>query len=91
MLVGAYTQSYGSKDLDASVLLMESYGCVEASDERFKSTVRAIGRDLSNEGLLYRYKNEDDFGLPSSSFTVCTFWYVNGCVCDGICKPLTLS
>ena len=75
--VGAYTQSYGSKDLDASVLLMESYGCVNASDERYKKTVRAIGKDLSNDGLLYRYKNEDDFGLPSSSFTVCTFWYVN--------------
>ncbi len=75
--VGAYTQSYGSKHLDASVLLMESYGCVDASDERYKKTVKAIGRDLSNDGLLYRYKNEDDFGLPSSSFTVCTFWYVN--------------
>ncbi|MBT9188416.1 MULTISPECIES: glycoside hydrolase family 15 protein [Zobellia] len=75
--VGAYTQSYGSKHLDASVLLMESYGCVDASDERYKKTVKAIGKDLSNDGLLYRYKNEDDFGLPSSSFTVCTFWYVN--------------
>jgi GH15 family glucan-1,4-alpha-glucosidase len=30
-----------------------------------------------HEGLLYRYKNEDDFGLPSSSFTVCTFWFIN--------------
>ena len=75
--VGAYTQSYGSKDLDASVLLMESYGCVSAKDERYISTVKAIGRELSNDGLLYRYKNEDDFGLPSSSFTVCTFWYIN--------------
>ncbi|WP_276167232.1 glycoside hydrolase family 15 protein [Zobellia alginiliquefaciens] len=75
--VGAYTQSYGSKHLDASVLLMESYGCVDASDERYKKTVKAIGKELSNDGLLYRYKNEDDFGLPSSSFTVCTFWYVN--------------
>jgi GH15 family glucan-1,4-alpha-glucosidase len=27
--------------------------------------------------LLYRYKNVDDFGLPSSSFTICTFWYIN--------------
>ncbi|MGO4919048.1 glycoside hydrolase family 15 protein [Maribacter spongiicola] len=75
--VGAYTQSYGSKELDASVLLMESYGCVNAKDERYISTVNAIGRELNNDGLLYRYKNEDDFGLPSSSFTVCTFWYIN--------------
>lgn len=75
--VQAYTQSYGSKHLDASVLLMESYGCVSAKDERYISTVKAIGKELSNDGLLYRYKNEDDFGLPSSSFTVCTFWYIN--------------
>ncbi|MGJ8714189.1 MAG: glycoside hydrolase family 15 protein [Maribacter stanieri] len=75
--VGAYTQSYGSKELDASVLLMESYGCVDAKDERYIKTVNAIGTELSNDGLLYRYKNEDDFGLPSSSFTVCTFWYIN--------------
>ena len=75
--VGAYTQSYGSKEMDASVLLMESYGCVDAKDERYIKTVNAIGRELNNDGLLYRYKNEDDFGLPSSSFTVCTFWYIN--------------
>ncbi|MBT8320965.1 MAG: glycoside hydrolase family 15 protein, partial [Eudoraea sp.] len=31
----------------------------------------------SHDGLLYRYKNEDDFGLPSSSFTICTFWFIN--------------
>ena len=75
--LGAYTQSYGSKHLDASVLLMEAYGCVDAKDERYVKTVHAIEKELCNEGLLYRYKNEDDFGLPSSSFTVCTFWFVN--------------
>lgn len=73
----AFTQSYGSKDLDASVLLMESYGFIDAKDPKYISTVKAIGKDLTNDGLLYRYKNEDDFGLPSSSFTICTFWYIN--------------
>lgn len=75
--VQAFTQSYGSKDLDASVLLMEPYGFVEGKDPRYVSTVKAIGRELNNDGLLYRYKNKDDFGLPSSSFTICTFWYIN--------------
>ncbi len=75
--IGAFTQSYGSKHLDAAVLLMEAYGCISAKDERFISTVRAIEKGLSNDGLLYRYKNEDDFGLPSSSFTICTFWFIN--------------
>jgi len=73
----AFTQSYGSSYLDASVLLMESYGFIDAKDPKFIGTVKGIERELSNDGLLYRYKNEDDFGLPSSSFTICTFWFIN--------------
>ncbi|MEO2051205.1 glycoside hydrolase family 15 protein [Flagellimonas beolgyonensis] len=75
--VNAFVQSYGSRHLDASVLLMESYGFIHARDPKFVSTVRAVEEGLSNDGLLYRYKNEDDFGLPSSSFTICTFWFIN--------------
>ncbi|WP_299161523.1 glycoside hydrolase family 15 protein [uncultured Eudoraea sp.] len=75
--VNAFTQSYGSTHLDASVLLMESYGFIHAKDPKYVSTVLAIEKELSNDGLLYRYKNEDDFGLPSSSFTICTFWFIN--------------
>lgn len=74
---GAYTQSYGSKDLDASTLLMEQYGFIKATDPRFISTVRATEKQLCREGLLYRYKNQDDFGTPSSSFTICTFWFID--------------
>lgn len=73
----AFTQAYNSEDLDASVLLMESYGFIDAKHPKFVSTVKAIERDLCYEGLLYRYKNKDDFGLPSSSFTICTFWFIN--------------
>ena len=74
---GAFTQSYNSNHLDASVLLMEPYGFIEAKNKKYISTVRAIGKELSHEGLLFRYKNSDDFGTPSSSFTVCTFWYID--------------
>ena len=73
----AFTQSYGSKDLDASVLLMESYGFISAKNQMYVSTVEAIERELLNNGLLFRYKNSDDFGDPKSSFTVCTFWFIN--------------
>ena len=73
----SFTQSYNSNDLDASILLMEPYGFIEANDPMYISTVHAIEEELSNDGLLYRYKNEDDFGLPSSSFTVCTFWFID--------------
>ncbi len=75
--IQAFTQAYNSDDLDASVLLMESYGFINAKHPKFVSTVKAIERDLCFEGLLYRYKTKDDFGLPSSSFTICTFWYIN--------------
>lgn len=75
--VQAYTQSYGSKDLDASTLLMENYGFIEAMDPRYVSTVKATEKELSRDGLMYRYKNKDDFGEPSSSFTICTFWFIN--------------
>jgi GH15 family glucan-1,4-alpha-glucosidase len=75
--VQAFTQAYNSEDLDAYVLLMESYGFIDAKHPKFVSTVKAIERDLCYDGLLYRYKNKDDFGLPSSSFTICTFWFIN--------------
>jgi len=73
----AFTQSYGSLDLDSSVLLMESYGFIEASDSKFIKTVKSIEKELMFEGLLFRYKNKDDFGEPKSSFTVCTFWFID--------------
>ncbi len=73
----SYTQAYGTDDLDASVLLMESYGFVSSKDERFKSTVYAIQKELEYNGLMYRYINQDDFGLPKSAFTICAFWLVN--------------
>ena len=73
----AYTQYYGSRDLDASTLLMQSYGFIEADDPRFISTVKATEEELCEEGLMYRYRNSDDFGKPSSSFTICTFWLID--------------
>lgn len=74
--VKSYTQAYGSDDLDASTLLMEAYGLISADDPRYISTVKATQRELSRNGLMYRYKNRDDFGLPTSSFTICTFWLI---------------
>jgi alpha,alpha-trehalase len=75
--VNAFTQFYGSEDLDAATLLMEPYGFISAKDERYIQTVKATEKELCEDGLMYRYKNKDDFGLPSSSFTICTFWLIN--------------
>ena len=75
--LGAFTQSYGSSDLDAANLLMEPYGFIAARDPKYMSTVKATEAGLTRNGLMYRYRNRDDFGLPSSSFTICTFWLIN--------------
>lgn len=74
--VEAYTQSYGSPHLDAANLLMGHYGFLPPEDPRFQSTVLRTYERLARNGLMYRYKNEDDFGEPTSSFTVCSFWMI---------------
>ena len=73
---GAFTQSYGVTDLDASNLLLAEYGFIEPDDPRFIGTVERTLDELCVDGLMYRYRNQDDFGEPQSAFTVCSFWLV---------------
>lgn len=72
----AFTQSYGDDQLDAANLLMEHYGFIEATDPRYMNTVNLTYEKLCHKGLMYRYMNTDDFGKPTTSFTVCTFWMI---------------
>jgi GH15 family glucan-1,4-alpha-glucosidase len=77
----AFTQSYGSDELDASILLMPIVGFLPADDPRFVSTVEAIQRELSVDGLLLRYRSQDEQmvdGLPSGEgvFLACSVWLV---------------
>ncbi|MDA3926332.1 MAG: glycoside hydrolase family 15 protein [Kiritimatiellae bacterium] len=74
--IGAFTQSYGSEYVDAANLLIADFGFIEPDDPKYISTVEVTKRELCKGGLMYRYKNKDDFGIPSSSFTVCSFWMV---------------
>ncbi|MGD8801442.1 MAG: glycoside hydrolase family 15 protein [Desulfobacterales bacterium] len=74
--IHAFVQAYGENNLDAANLLMEHYGFIRADDPKFVSTVRLTQKQLSRDGLMYRYLNEDDFGKPHSSFTICTFWLI---------------
>ncbi len=75
--VQAFTQSYGSPHLDASTLLMPVYGFISAKDPRMKSTILESERRLMDNGLAFRYTNEDDFGCPKNAFTICTFWMID--------------
>lgn len=79
----SFTQTYHETDLDASLLLMEEYGFISGSDERYRKTVEAIKKELFYKGLMYRYLNADDFGRLSSSFTICTFWLIRGLYVTG--------
>ena len=74
---GCFVQSYGSAGLDASLLQLAQMGLVKASDHRFKATVRAIERELKENGLIRRYnRSQTDDGLPGeeSAFILCNFW-----------------
>jgi GH15 family glucan-1,4-alpha-glucosidase len=75
--VQAFTQSYGSEALDASVLLMPHYGFLPPSDPRVQNTVRAVERTLLRDGFVLRYATEHQVdGLPGSegAFLACSFW-----------------
>lgn len=74
--LGTFTQSYDNNALDAANLLMATYGFVDPKDPRFAATVERSQQELCRNGLMYRYKNNDDFGAPASAFTVCSFWLV---------------
>jgi GH15 family glucan-1,4-alpha-glucosidase len=79
--LGAFVQSYGSKRLDASLLMIPLIGFLPAEDERVVGTVEAVGRKLSCDGLITRYQadeeNVDVDGLPPGEgvFLPCSFWY----------------
>jgi GH15 family glucan-1,4-alpha-glucosidase len=74
---GAYTQAFGSDDLDASALMMPIVGFLPATDPRMRATIGAVAEHLTDEhGLVYRYRARD--GLPGEEgvFGICTYWLV---------------
>ena len=76
----AFTQAYGSDVLDACALLIPRVGFLPYSDERVISTVKTIRDELTEDGLVLRYKtDESDDGLSGreGSFLICSFWLVD--------------
>jgi GH15 family glucan-1,4-alpha-glucosidase len=73
----AFTGHFGSDSLDASVLLMPLVEFLPAGDPRMLSTVRAIQRDLTQDGLVLRYKSYDGLEGDEGTFVICTFWLVS--------------
>ncbi|HEX4922893.1 MAG TPA: glycoside hydrolase family 15 protein [Bdellovibrionales bacterium] len=75
--LGFYTQNYGSQAPDASNLLIGMVNFHAGKDEKFRRTVEAYERLLVSNGYTYRYINRDDFGIPTNTFTICTFWMID--------------
>ncbi|HEX5614818.1 MAG TPA: glycoside hydrolase family 15 protein [Acidimicrobiia bacterium] len=72
---GAFTQSFGSEDLDASNLMMPIVGFIPADDPRMVATIDAIAERLTDtHGLVYRYLAHDGLDGEEGTFLLCTFW-----------------
>lgn len=78
----AYAQSFDSDELDAAQLLMPILGFLPGTDERMRSTIEAIADQLTEDGLVLRYRNEEGLnadGLTGEegTFVICSFWLVS--------------
>ncbi|MDH5599582.1 MAG: glycoside hydrolase family 15 protein [Cyclobacteriaceae bacterium] len=79
---GVYTQAIGSKNLDASNLHLITMNYLDPHSDKAKKHLEVMEQELkSKDGLFYRYKHEDDFGTPETTFLICAFWYVEALTC----------
>jgi GH15 family glucan-1,4-alpha-glucosidase len=77
---GVFRQHYKTDDLDASLLLLPIMGFLPPGDERIKATVLAIADELTEDGLVLRYRVEGTdtgFSGEEGTFTICSFWLVS--------------
>jgi GH15 family glucan-1,4-alpha-glucosidase len=84
--LGSFVQSYGGKELDASLLLLPAVGFLPPHDERIRGTIAAIERRLVVDGFVWRYDSAStDDGLPpgEGAFLACSFWLVDAYVLLG--------
>lgn len=81
---GAYMQEPGSVEVDASTLQLIILNYIDPQSERASRHLAVLEESLrAGGGLLHRYTHADDFGLPSSAFLVCSFWYVEALAAMG--------
>lgn len=81
---GTYAQAVGSQNLDASCLQLITMQYLDPSSEAAKIHLKHMEEGLkSDDGLFYRYKHEDDFGAPESTFLICAYWYIEALACVG--------
>jgi GH15 family glucan-1,4-alpha-glucosidase len=84
--LGSFVQSYGSKDLDASLLMLPLVGFLPATDPRVRGTVAAIEASLLRDGFVARYTTRPEVdGLPvgEGTFLPCSFWLADNYALQG--------
>jgi GH15 family glucan-1,4-alpha-glucosidase len=85
--LGSFVQAYGSKGVDASLLLLPLVGFLPATDPRIRGTLQAIEeRLLINDEFVLRYETEDAVdGLSpgEGAFLICSFWLVDNYILQG--------
>ena len=89
---GAFTQAFGSEDLDASSLMLTITGFLAADDPRMKATIDAIARRLTDKrGLVYRYLTRDGLAGEEGTFLLCTFWLAQAQALAGDVEGATVT
>ncbi|MCB0521737.1 MAG: glycoside hydrolase family 15 protein [Lewinellaceae bacterium] len=74
---GVYTQAIGSAHVDASLLQLINLGYLKPGSKKAKQHLQVLEEHLRAEnGLFYRYRHDDDFGQPKTTYLLCAFWYV---------------
>lgn len=82
--IGAYTQAIGTKHLDASLLQLITMHYLEPRSDRAKRHLERLEKELrAGDHLFFRYKHADDFGVPSVTFLICAYWYVEALAAVG--------
>jgi len=74
--MGFFSQYFGGSTPDASNLLMSQINYLSPKDERFRRMVDGYEKSLKRGKFIYRYIDKDDFGVPHTAFTICSFWMV---------------
>lgn len=78
----AYAQAVGVTHMDASTLQLITMGYFGNDIERANNHLKALESELlAKDYLFYRYKHQDDFGVPETTFLICAFWYIEALAC----------
>jgi len=81
---GAFTQAFGSTELDASALMLGIVGFLPGDDPKMLATIEAIEQHLTDErGLVYRYRSHDGLPGEEGTFLLCTFWLAHALALAG--------